>query len=213
MAENYLSRVSQGQQDAFVPCLIASFIAHLLFFGVWGSAPLSSLYAVAQAPTSMEIVLVEAPSVSDKSFDPNDNSSFQDSPMVDVAVPDLSDAMTVSDQVRKTNTSLAAVEKPFNRILPGAATQAQPLGVLNLAPVYPALARRQGWEGTVIVRALVQADGFPSQVVVEKSSGHKVLDNAASETIQRWKFQPAGQGPRVQGSWIEIPVRFALVDE
>lgn len=213
MAENYLICRSQGQQDAFVPCLIASFIAHLLLFGVWNAAPPSSRYAVAQAPTSMEIVLVEASSFSGKHPDSEDVPSIRLSGFEEASVAPLAEAMRVNDHDPKAAAALPSVEKPHNRIPPGAATQAQPLGILNPAPVYPALARRQGWEGTVIVRAFVQMDGLPIQVVVEKGSGHKVLDNAALETIRQWKFKPVGQGPRAQGSWIEIPVRFALVEE
>lgn len=213
MAESYLSRISQGQQDAFVSCLIASFLAHLLLFGIWNAAPSSSRYAVAQAPASMEIVLVEASSFSGKHSDSEDVPSVRLSGFEEAAVAPFSEAMRVNDDDQRAAAALPAVEKPQNRIPPGAATQAQPLGVLNPAPVYPALARKQGWEGTVIMRVLVQADGLPYQVVVEKSSGHKVLDSAASETIQRWKFQPAGRGARAYDSWITIPVRFALVDE
>jgi protein TonB len=162
----------------------------------------------------MEIVLVEASSFSDQQSVPEDHPSLQSSRAEDAAVPGFLDEAAVIDQNRRANIVLPSLEKPYNRIPPGAATQARPLsGVMNPAPVYPALARKQGWEGTVLVRVLVQADGLPGQVMVEKSSGHQVLDSAASETIRQWKFEPAGRGSRDQASWVAIPVRFALVDE
>lgn len=216
MSENCLSRASCcAPRDAFMPSLLLSFILHLLFFGIRNS-PLQTppRYALARAPVSMEIVLVEASSFSDQQSVPKDHPSLQGSRVEDAAAPGFFDEAAVTDRNRKSNIVLPSLEKPYNRIPPGAVTRARPLsGIANPAPVYPALARKQGWEGTVIVKAFVQADGLPGRVMVEKSSGHHVLDNAASETIRRWKFEPAGKGSREQASWVAIPVRFALVDE
>ncbi|MGH7181976.1 MAG: TonB family protein [Nitrospiraceae bacterium] len=49
---------------------------------------------------------------------------------------------------------------------------------------YPSAARLNGWEGRVVLRAVIRADGHLSEVKVHRSSGHESLDNAAMETIR-----------------------------
>lgn len=49
---------------------------------------------------------------------------------------------------------------------------------------YPSSARLNGWEGRVVLRAIIRADGHLMDVKVHKSSGHDALDRAALETIK-----------------------------
>ena len=49
---------------------------------------------------------------------------------------------------------------------------------------YPSTARFNGWEGKVVLRAVIRADGHLSEVKVHRSSGYDVLDNAAMEAIR-----------------------------
>lgn len=49
---------------------------------------------------------------------------------------------------------------------------------------YPSSARLNGWEGRVVLRAIIRADGHLLDVTVHKSSGHDTLDRAALETIK-----------------------------
>jgi protein TonB len=49
---------------------------------------------------------------------------------------------------------------------------------------YPSTARLNGWEGKVVLRAVIRADGHLSEVKVHRSSGYDVLDNAAMEAIR-----------------------------
>lgn len=49
---------------------------------------------------------------------------------------------------------------------------------------YPSTARLNGWEGKVVLRAVIRADGQLSEVKVHRSSGHEALDNAAMEAIR-----------------------------
>ena len=49
---------------------------------------------------------------------------------------------------------------------------------------YPSAARLNGWEGRVVLRAIIRADGHLLDVKVHKSSGHDALDRAALETIK-----------------------------
>lgn len=78
-------------------------------------------------------------------------------------------------------------------------------------PAYPSLARRRGWEGTVLLRVRVGADGRPTEVLIERSSGHGLLDRSASEhVLARWRFQPAVVEGRAVSAWARVPIVFDL---
>lgn len=83
----------------------------------------------------------------------------------------------------------------------------------NPPPQYPALAERNGWEGVVLVKAYVQKEGRAEQVLLEKSSGHEILDKAALRTVKKWRFTPGHLGAMEVGSWVTIPIRFDLEDK
>lgn len=86
----------------------------------------------------------------------------------------------------------------------------KPKIVASSKPLYPRVARESGWEGTVIVRTLITADGAPSQVEIRKSCGHESLDLAAQEAIKNWKFLPAKDGNIPIAKWVDIPIKFDL---
>lgn len=81
----------------------------------------------------------------------------------------------------------------------------------NPAPVYPRLARRRGLEGEVWLRVRVSARGEVLEVDVERSSTHPVLDRAAVEAVQQWRFHPARVGEVPVEGVVRVPVRFELV--
>ncbi len=63
---------------------------------------------------------------------------------------------------------------------------------------YPPLARRNGWEGTVVLALEVAADGTLAKAPeVHRSSGHPVLDEAALRMIRRARFE-GGPGTLLQ---------------
>jgi protein TonB len=80
----------------------------------------------------------------------------------------------------------------------------------NPAPRYPVTARRAGEQGTVTLRVLVQRDGQPARVDLEKSSGSAHLDAAALEAVKVWRFVPARQGTDAIESWVLVPIVFRL---
>lgn len=79
------------------------------------------------------------------------------------------------------------------------------------APAYPRDALRDGVQGTVLLKVLVDVDGRPLDVQVERSSGNRSLDRAAREQVlRRWRFRPATQdGHAVQAIGL-VPVDFRL---
>lgn len=79
------------------------------------------------------------------------------------------------------------------------------------APPYPRDALRDGLQGSVLLRVLVGVDGQPLDVTIAKSSGHRILDQAArDQVLKRWKFHAAmQQGTPVQAYGL-VPVDFSL---
>lgn len=80
----------------------------------------------------------------------------------------------------------------------------------NLPPPYPATARRSGQQGRVLLRVRVSAAGAAEEVLVRESSGHARLDEAARDTVRRWRFVPARRGAQPVPAWVLIPISFRL---
>jgi len=80
----------------------------------------------------------------------------------------------------------------------------------NPAPRYPRIARRNGEQGTVLLRVLVGADGTPQQVMVQSSSGHVALDHAAVRAVRHWVFYAASRDGTAQPAWVVVPLVFSL---
>ncbi|MEO6423322.1 MAG: energy transducer TonB, partial [Candidatus Nitrotoga sp.] len=82
----------------------------------------------------------------------------------------------------------------------------------NASPSYPFAARRMGLQGKVILNVEVLADGSCGQVNVAQSSGHKILDNNALETVRTWQFIPARRAGEAVNKWFKVPIVFSLKD-
>lgn len=80
-------------------------------------------------------------------------------------------------------------------------------------PAYPHEARQSGWEGTVVIRVLVDTDGSAAAVSVRSSSGHDSLDEAAAQAVKQWRFAPARRGDTPVESYFDVRVRFSLDDD
>jgi len=87
---------------------------------------------------------------------------------------------------------------------------ARPLYKQNTAPPYPRKARRLGYEGIVMLKVLIDENGRVDDLTVLKSSGHTVLDRAASSAVRKWLFEPGTEGGIKKRMWVKIPVRFDL---
>ena len=94
--------------------------------------------------------------------------------------------------------------------LQGALVGATPSYAVNPPPVYPALARRNGWEGEVLLRVEVTAEGKAATLKVERSSGHAVLDRSAVAAVRTWRFNPARIGTTPVAGEVRVPIRFEL---
>ncbi len=77
-------------------------------------------------------------------------------------------------------------------------------------PPYPQVARRQGWEGTVLLRLTVNREGIVERVTTQKSSGFPELDKSAVRSVKTWRFAPAKDGEFPIPVTVDLPIRFDL---
>ena len=93
---------------------------------------------------------------------------------------------------------------------PPVLTEARPLYRENPPPDYPRVARRRGYEGTVVLEVLVDEAGRVEKVKLAESSGYGALDRAAHRSVQRWKFVAGRRGEQPVKMRVRVPVRFEL---
>lgn len=70
--------------------------------------------------------------------------------------------------------------------------------------VYPEEAVRRGQQGEVLLRIHIGTGGVPREIRIARSSGARLLDEAARRGVVRAAPLPEGPG------WVEVPVRFRL---
>jgi protein TonB len=87
---------------------------------------------------------------------------------------------------------------------------ARPNPSQNSAPIYPDVARKKGWEGSVILRAQITAQGHVESLTLLKSSGYEILDQSATSAVRHWRFHPQQINRQPTPSTVEIPVKFSL---
>jgi protein TonB len=80
----------------------------------------------------------------------------------------------------------------------------------NPKPAYPAMSKRLGEQGKVVVRVLIGTDGTAQQVELRQSSGYDRLDQAALATVQRWRYVPGKRGGVAEAMWFNVPIHFVL---
>ena len=78
----------------------------------------------------------------------------------------------------------------------------------NRPPAQPARSLRNGEQGKVILRVMVQADGSAGEVQVRTSSGFPLLDEAARSAVQTWRFNPATSDGKPVAEWYLVPIIF-----
>lgn len=90
------------------------------------------------------------------------------------------------------------------------AADVMPSIIKNHKPNYPEYAKRKGYEGTVVLKVKILKTGDVSDVQVSRSSGHRVLDDAAVAAIQKWKFSPAEKNKQPIDQWVQLPINFSI---
>lgn len=77
-------------------------------------------------------------------------------------------------------------------------------------PSYPAISRRLGESGRVVLRVELDAAGRVSNAQLTRSSGYTRLDTAAVEAVMKWRCQPAQRNGQPVRSVAVQPFDFTL---
>jgi protein TonB len=80
----------------------------------------------------------------------------------------------------------------------------------NPKPPYPALSKRMGEQGQVILRVTVAADGSLLAAAVARSSGYPRLDEAALAAVRKWRFVPGKRNGMAATMDHDVPINFVL---
>lgn len=196
--------------------LVASLLLHAL--GISAFLYFGMAQRVSEPSTTpLSVVLVSMPSVAlHASAAPADRPQQTKRRISDSPTPRV-----VASATRPVSTDSASTEAPAALI--SASTQvstgdAVKTGVSipahyaasNRKPRYPSLSIRMEEEGTVLLRALIRADGRASKVQIGKSSGHPLLDESALNAVRDWHFSPASVNNHPVDEWYQLPVTFRL---
>lgn len=84
-----------------------------------------------------------------------------------------------------------------------------PAFLRRVLPVYPALARRRGLEGKVVLRLSIDARGNLLKVVVVQGAGYGFEESAVA-AVKRSSFRPATIGGKPVACIAKLPIRFVL---
>lgn len=85
-----------------------------------------------------------------------------------------------------------------------------PLKIVHVAPVYPAIARSARVQGVVILEAVLDVTGRVESVRVLRSI--PLLDQAAVDAVQQWRFTPALLNNEPVPVVMTVTVNFTLQD-
>jgi protein TonB len=80
----------------------------------------------------------------------------------------------------------------------------------NPKPEYPALSKRRGEQGRVVLRVLIGADGVAQKAEVHQTSGFERLDQAGLNTVLRWRYVPGKRGGQPEAMWFQVPINFVM---
>ena len=80
----------------------------------------------------------------------------------------------------------------------------------NPKPAYPPLSKRLGEQGKVTLRVLIGADGSAQKAEIRQSSGFERLDQAALNTVLKWRYVPGKRGGVAADMWFNVPINFVL---
>ena len=98
------------------------------------------------------------------------------------------------------------------RVIPASAFSVdKPPRATYQAPMnYPPRARAKGTEGFVVFSLLIGITGEIEQVRIVESYPEGVFDEAATQGINQWRFEPAMYQGQAVRSWARQRIRFDL---
>ncbi len=86
----------------------------------------------------------------------------------------------------------------------------RPPFVYQPKPTYPLIARRRGWQGTVLLDLELLANGTVGKIKVAISSGYPPLDAAARKAVSKWRHIPVQRDGAPVTKQANLPIHFRL---
>lgn len=165
-----------------------------------------------------EPVVVE-PTVAEPPLPPDDEAPRLDeaeSVADDVAPPMPVPSSTTRTRRARAEPAPTPAPAPAPAAAPSVAQRAGAAQVTTLArahptnrpPRYPDEALRAGWQGVAWLLVDVGPDGRVTNVALERSSGHAVLDAAAVEAVAGWTYDPRRVDGVAAPDRLRLPLRF-----
>ncbi len=77
-------------------------------------------------------------------------------------------------------------------------------------PAYPSLARKRNQQGSVLLEIWIDESGRQTRLLISKSSGYKLLDKAAIDAAERWRFKPHRKNGVPVQSRVRVPINFSI---
>jgi len=124
-------------------------------------------------------------------------TTFEDNPVEDLPPPPT--------EAATTDIAAAPVFTPFT-VEPDIKNRAEVSRAMERE--YPPLLRDAGIGGTVTVWFFINEQGVVQRTIVNESSGHKALDDAALKVADVIQFTPALNRDKQVPVWISLPITF-----
>lgn len=154
------------------------------------------------APAPIEAAMLEAPA--DDELPP---PAYTPPPMnVVYSLPTPQDITIETEAISEMTGTAITSPGPVTTVAPPMVESVE--YVRAAPPVYPKESQRRREHGTVLLRVLVDAQGRPMQIQIERSSGFERLDTAAREAVAKFLFRPYEVNGVAQPAQVLIPIGF-----
>jgi periplasmic protein TonB len=154
--------------------------------------------AVIAAPQSTEEKPLPPPTIPQQS-----NITLPVEPVFIIAAEPSATAITVETPPVESTTSDSATATP--KVVSTVEYIREP------QPKYPPAARALKQRGTVMLRVLVDGEGHAREVNLHRSSGYRLLDDAARSAVLNALFKPYSENGRSRPVYVFVPIEFGAV--
>jgi TonB family protein len=110
-------------------------------------------------------------------------------------------------EIPTTPSALAPATNAAERE-PVASAAAQPPASASYTTNYPLLAQHMNVQGSVVLQALISAEGIVENLRVV--SGPAILSTAAQQAVREWRFKPVLQNGQAVETKAKITVNFSI---
>lgn len=121
---------------------------------------------------------------------------------------------TVSEPEPENTESTESASGPVDAVIASAQLTVQAKQLIRTAPKYPMSELYKGREAWVHITYCIDESGSVQNISILDSVGNEMFDQAAIDTIEQWKFEPAlKNGEPVWQSRNDVWISFAIEDD